>query len=85
MDDGLGLGVQGAGRLVQDQDAGVGDQGAGDGDPLALAARQVGAAFLDLGVIGLGQFEDELVRPGQGGGGDQLPSLPDSWRGHFRA
>jgi len=34
----LGLGVQGARRLVEDQDCGVAQDGPGDRDPLALSA-----------------------------------------------
>lgn len=41
----LWFSVQGAGGLVQHQDAGVLDQGAGDGDTLLLAARQRHASF----------------------------------------
>ena len=46
------------------------DQRAGDGEALALAARQVRAAFFDHGVIALRQADDEFVRPGEFGGGD---------------
>ena len=38
LNDTFRLVVQGAGRLVEDQEAGIGDQGPGDGDALALAA-----------------------------------------------
>ena len=41
----LVLGVQRAGRLVQQQDRRVADQGPGDGQTLALAARQALAAL----------------------------------------
>ena len=38
----LRLGVEGRGRLVEEQDLGVAQQGARDGDALLLAARQEG-------------------------------------------
>ena len=38
VDHRLALGIERAGRLVQDQDPWIVDQGAGDGDALALAA-----------------------------------------------
>src|SRR5690606_37693360 len=37
-DEGLALGVEAGGGLVEDEDARVGDDGARDGDALALAA-----------------------------------------------
>ncbi len=51
--DAFGLVIQGAGGLVQDQDARVGDQRPGDGDALALAAGQIAALLPDQGVIAL--------------------------------
>ena len=51
LDDGLALGVEGAGRLVEDQQPRPRHQRAGDRDALALAAREVGAALLDHGVV----------------------------------
>src|SRR5436853_7757262 len=38
LDNGFGLVVQGAGRLIKDQHAGIRDQGARDGNPLPLPA-----------------------------------------------
>ena len=70
LDDALRLVVQGAGRLVEDQEAGIGDQGPGDGDALALAAREGRPAFTDRGVVTLREGPDKFVRPGQGGGLD---------------
>ena len=43
----LGIGVERAGRLVEDQDRRVLEQRPGDGDALALAARQRRAALAD--------------------------------------
>ena len=47
--------IQGAGRLVEDQDRGLGDQCPGDRDPLPLPAGQVVAVLVDRGLISLGQ------------------------------
>src|SRR5262245_10517202 len=70
LDDALALVVERAGRLVEDQDARIGGQRAGDRDALALATRQAGAALAHLGVVALGQFQDEVVGAGELGGGD---------------
>src|SRR5262245_36077449 len=39
LNDPLALVIEGAGRLVEDENARIGDESAGDGDALALAAR----------------------------------------------
>ena len=44
LDGGRGLGVQGGGRLVQEEDLGLHGQGAGDAQPLLLAAGEERAA-----------------------------------------
>src|SRR5216683_2625638 len=62
--------VEGAGCLVENQYARVHHQGAGDRDPLALPARQARAALADDRVVGLGHFEDEFMRAGELGDGD---------------
>ncbi len=49
-DELLGHGVDGRGGVAQHQDVGVGGQGAGQGEPLALAPGEVGAAVAD-GVV----------------------------------
>ena len=49
----LALGVERAGRLVEQQDRRVLQEGAGDGDPLALAAGQPRAGLADQGVVAL--------------------------------
>ena len=50
--DGLfDLGVDGAGGVVEDQDARVGHDGPGQGDALALAAREGQAPLADDGVV----------------------------------
>src|SRR5215813_13748303 len=65
LDDPLALVVEGARRLVEDQDARIADEGAGDGDALALATREGRAALADDRVVAFGQLEDEFVRPRQ--------------------
>src|SRR3546814_9260493 len=57
----LGLVVERAGGLVEDQDAWIGDQRPGDGQALALPTRERGAVFTDNGVVAFRQFQDELV------------------------
>src|SRR5437899_9982760 len=47
LNDALALVVEGARRLIKDQDTRVGNQRAGDGDALALAAREGGTALAD--------------------------------------
>ena len=61
LDRGLGPGVDAAGRLVQDQDAGIGQDRPGEGDELALALAQPTAARAKFGVVALRQALDELV------------------------
>lgn len=68
LDDGFGFGVQGACRLVEDEDGGLGEQGAGDGHALALAAGEVGAALVEGGVVAVGQILDEFVGSGHARG-----------------
>src|ERR1700761_5718813 len=63
----FGLGVEGAGRLVQDQDARVPEQGPGDRDPLLLAAGEPVPAGADHGVVPVGQADDEVVNLGRAG------------------
>src|SRR5579883_1462371 len=54
--------VDGAGGVVENQDARVGEQGASDGDALALAAGERDAALADHRLIAFLEAEDELVR-----------------------
>src|SRR5260370_22444979 len=61
VDDGLAVGIERAGRLVEDQDPRIADQRPGDGEPLLLTARQVGRAFLDEGLVAARQLLDELL------------------------
>ena len=49
----LGLGVDGRGAVVEDEEARVGEQRARDGDALPLPAREADAALADDGVVAL--------------------------------
>src|SRR5271170_4090992 len=53
--------IQRGGRLVEYQDPRIGGERPRDCQPLALAARKIGAALLDHRVVALGQLVDELV------------------------
>ena len=55
----LGAGVQGAGRLVEQQDRRVLDQCAGDGDALLLAARKLQSALANHRAKAIGQASDQ--------------------------
>src|SRR5687767_2415355 len=68
----LGFEVEGAGRLIEDQDARVGDQSARDRDALALAARERAAALADHGIVAFRQLQNEVVRAGELGGRDHV-------------
>uniref|UniRef100_A0A0B7K5W6 Uncharacterized protein n=1 Tax=Bionectria ochroleuca TaxID=29856 RepID=A0A0B7K5W6_BIOOC len=59
LDEGLGLGVDGAGGLVEDEDGRALEEGAGDGDALDLAARQLDAVLADGGAVALGEGVEE--------------------------
>ena len=62
LDLGLGLGVEGGGGLVEEEDFRVPEEGAGDGDALLLAAGDADAALADASVVAVGEVDDE---PGQ--------------------
>src|SRR5581483_151056 len=55
----LGRAVDGAGRVVEHQDARVGQQGARDGDALALPARKGDAAFANQRIVAIFEAGDE--------------------------
>src|SRR5688500_12767076 len=61
LDRRLGAAVEGAGRLVEDQDRRGLEQGAGDGDALLLAARQLETALADLRLVAVGQAGGAIV------------------------
>src|SRR5262245_45577675 len=59
----FGLGIERAGRLVEDENGGVLQQGAGDGETLTLADRERRAALADNSAVSLRQRGDKIVRP----------------------
>src|SRR5260221_3226374 len=61
-DERFGFAVDGAGRLVEDEDRRILEKGARDGDPLPLAARQPGAAITNGCLVALRQAHDEIMR-----------------------
>ena len=64
---GLGHGVEGRGRLVQNEQLWLAGEGAGDGDPLPLAAGEALAAVEDVpdrGVVAVGKALGELFGTG---------------------
>ena len=65
LDGGLGLVVDRRGGLVEDQDGGVAQDGPGDGEPLALATRQLLAPLAHQGLVAQRQRLDELGGLGQ--------------------
>jgi len=67
VDDGLALGVERAGRLVEDKNTGVGNQGPRNCQPLTLSAREVGGAFVNVGFVAARQSVDEFLSPGHSG------------------
>src|ERR1700729_3887675 len=68
LDGALGLGVQGAGGLVQHEHARVAQQGPGDGNALLLAAGEPVPAGADHGVVAVRQPGDQVVDLGGTGG-----------------
>src|SRR5512141_158445 len=65
----FGGAVDGAGRVIQDQDARVGQEGARQRQALALAARKGYAAFAHDRFVALVEGLDKLVGLGGFGGG----------------
>ena len=70
-DLGIGGGIHGAGRVVQDQHLGLAQQGAGDGQALLLAAGNVRAALLDPGIVLVGEALDEFI--------ERFPDKYNTW------
>ncbi|KAJ0160181.1 hypothetical protein CTA2_8415 [Colletotrichum tanaceti] len=68
LEGGLAGGVEGAGALVEQQQAGLAHEGAGDGQALPLAAGETGGRGPALGVVALGQGGDDVVDVGQPAG-----------------
>ncbi len=73
LDQLLGLGVDGGGRLVHDEDPRIRQQGAGEGHQLFLAGGKTVAALADIGVVAVFQRADEAVRIHVAGGGFDFP------------
>ena len=61
------LRIERRGRLVEDQQLGIGDQGTGNGETLTLTAGEVRRAFLNPGFISLRQPFDKLFGAGEPG------------------
>ena len=64
--------VDGARRLVEDQDRGVLQERSSERDPLALAAREAHSALADRGVVAVRQRDDEVVRARRFRGGHDV-------------
>ncbi len=97
LDEDLALRVQGAGRLVEQQDRGVAQDGPGQGDALALAARELHAPLPHQRGEALGELVGELRDVGGRGGradlvlggagpgeGDVVPQAAVEHRGFLR-
>jgi hypothetical protein len=65
LDGVLGAGVQGAGRLVEDEDRRVAQDRAGDGQALLLTAGEAVSALADDRVVPVGQGRDVFVDLGR--------------------
>ena len=63
----FGDGVDIGGGFIQDQNAGGGEHGTGDADELALAEREIDAAFLNAGLVAIRQGADKIVGVGLAG------------------
>ena len=72
LDHGFGLGVEGAGGFVENEDARVGENGTGDGDALTLAAGEFDATLAYDGVVSLGEAFGELIDAGDAAGLHEL-------------
>ena len=70
LDDALAFIVEGACRLIENQNAGVGHERARDGDALALAARKGRAALADDRIVAFGKLQNEVVGAGELRGAD---------------
>ena len=64
LDQCLSAGINGGGRLVQDQHRGIGNRGAGNGQQLALPLRQVCTVVGQHGVVAIGQTLDKAFKNG---------------------
>src|SRR5919107_4414333 len=57
----LGLRIDGAGRLVEDEDGGIFQKGASKRDTLPLTTRKAEATFPNTSFVSVGQLDDKLV------------------------
>ena len=57
----LSAGVDRGGRLVKDEDGGIGDSGTGDGKELALSLAEVATIATEHGVVAASETADEVV------------------------
>src|SRR5690625_103916 len=64
--------VDGTGRVVENEDAGVGEEGAGDGKALSLPARECHATLAQHRLVTVPEGRYEVVRLGCPGSGDDL-------------
>ena len=60
----FGSGVDRAGRLIKDQQLGLGHKGPSDGDQLLLAGAEVAAVVAECGLITVRQRSNEVVDVG---------------------
>ncbi|KAG0742650.1 hypothetical protein G6F24_016440 [Rhizopus arrhizus] len=72
LDQRLVFGIYRRQRFVQEQDGRIAQQRAGNRHALALAARQLQAAFTDAGAVAVRQRHDEVVDVGRAGRGAHL-------------
>ena len=68
----LGLGVERAGGLIENEDRGIAEQRPCNRDSLALATGEPRAALAQQRAIALGEAHDELVRVGRARRGTHL-------------
>src|SRR5439155_5512518 len=61
-DGGLAVGLDAAGRLIEQEDRRVSQEGAGDADALFLTAGEADAALADLRVVAVRELRDEGMR-----------------------
>ena len=61
LDEAFGLGVEGGGGFVEDEDGRVAQYGPGDGEALPLAAGEFAAPVTDVGTVAIRRGEDEVV------------------------
>src|SRR6185437_14609534 len=65
VDNRLALSIEGAGRLIQNQDRRIDDQRTRNRETLALSSRQVWRAFVNVSFVTARQLVDEFFSSGQ--------------------